>query len=116
MVLRVNTRILTRKVEGSKLAANSFFWTDEHLTREKEEDEFGDEKQKRGTGVLVNDHLTRERTQKIKNEFSLDPKLLSVNEKGIDSKDVKSERPLTREKASQEYEASNKTSWRPILH
>ena len=45
----------------------------------------------------------RQRARKIEKKFSLNPKLLSVNEKGIDSKDVKSEWPLKREKSSQEY-------------
>ena len=77
MVLWSKSSTLDRKVKGSNpAAANFFFEVDDLDVRRKRED--GNE-----TGAPANDHW---RASALKIE--LNPKILSMEEKGIESKDV----------------------------
>ena len=83
MVQWSKSSTLDRKVKGSKLAANSYF---EQTTKTREKDETNLETNKKeGTPAK---RTTIDAWSKRARNVSLDPKLLSVNEKGLDSKDV----------------------------
>ena len=86
-----NASALDRKFEGSILAANSLFWANDRDARGRRRQIW-----KQKTKYETKNRRARERTltrerarnRNEKKRKRLDPKLLSVNKKGLDSKDV----------------------------
>ena len=102
VVLWSKSPTLDRKVKGSNPAAANFSFEVDNFDAGRKK-----KKTETKTGAPANDHW---RASAL--EIGLETKILGMNEKGIDSKDV--DWTTIDAWSIQEYEARNKTSWRPL--